>query len=273
MDGRQRPLGRAIRGVTPSGRMDTMKRAIFGKAWTTVILGVLATACTPADAPRQSGDAAAGTAADWTRPPEITTVQRAGDTLVFTGTAEPEGRVVLRNDSGAAYAAAADARGRFEIRMDAPASDLWLSPETQVGQDAATSPDRLLIVAGGRGPIAILRAGGPTRRLDRAPVLGAVDSDGRMRMASGRTAGAEALAIRTVGEAVQVTPDASGRWSLMLRPSNGPDDIQVGEDRFAWPGEAEGASTPGVERAGQGWRVTWTGAGGARQSTWLPDGA
>lgn len=247
-----------------------MKRAMFGKAVMAAFLAALATACAPPatpEAPAGVESAAAG----WSRPPEIQAVQRASASLIFTGAAEPGARVVLRSDSGAAYAAAADGRGRFEIRMAAPAGDLWLRPETQIGQDSAPSPDRLLIVAGGQGPIAILRTGGPTRRLDRAPALGAVDSDGRMRLASGRAAASTPILVQAAGESVRVTPDAQGRWSLMLRPADGADEILAGGARFEWPGEASGSPASRVERAGQGWRVAWTGADGARQSTWLPD--
>lgn len=248
-----------------------MKRAIFGKAGMAALMAALATACAPpATAPDRVSEVESA-APGWTRPPEIQSVQRAQSSLVFTGEAEPGARVVLRSDSGAAYAAAADARGRFEIRMAAPEGDLWLRPETQMGQDAAPSPDRLLIVGGGRGPIAILRTGGPTRRLDRAPALGAVDSDGRMRLASGRTTGTAPVVVRAAGDSVRVAPDAEGRWSLMLRPADGANEIQAGAGLFTWPGEAGSGPAPRVERAGQGWRVVWTGSGGARQSTWLPD--
>jgi hypothetical protein len=247
-----------------------MKRAMFGKTGMAALLASLTAACAPPAAP----EAPAGVesvAAGWSRPPEIEAVQRAASSLIFTGAAEPGARVVLRSDSGAAFAAAADERGRFEIRMTAPAGDLWLWPETQIGQDAAPSPDRLLIVAGGRGPIAILRTGGPTRRLDRAPALGAVDSDGRMRLASGRAAASTPVVVQAAGESVRVAPDVEGRWSLMLRPADGPDEIQAGGAGFAWPGDDRSGRAPRVERAGQGWRVVWTGSGGARQSTWLPD--
>lgn len=246
-----------------------MKRAMFGKVGMAALLAALAAACAPPTAPERVAEVE-GATAGWNRPPEIQAVQRASASLIFTGAAEPGARVVLRSDSGAAYAAAADGRGRFEIRMAAPAGHLWLRPEIQIGQDSAPSPDRLLIVAGGRGPIAILRTGGPTRRLDQAPALGAVDSDGRMRLASGRAAVGTPVVVQAAGESVRVAPDAGGRWSLMLRPADGPDEIQAGARRFAWPGEA-GGGPPRVERAGQGWRVVWTGSGGARQSTWLPD--
>ncbi len=252
-----------------------MKRAMFGKALGAGLLTLAMTGCSPtapeSDAPRNPA-ATAG----WTRPPMIREVRRAADGLVFTGQAEPGSRVVLRSPAGPAHAAAADDSGRFEIRMSAPAGDLLLRPETQVGQDAAPSPERLLIVAGGRGPVAILRPGGPTRRLDRAPALGAVDSDGRMRLVSGRgAASGPAIELVADGEAGRVTPDAAGTWSLVLGPSAGPDDIVVGGRSFRWPGEGSGEAAadaaPRVERAGAGWRVVWSGAGGGRQTTWLPD--
>ncbi len=248
-----------------------MKRAMFGKTAKALLGCVVLAACSPAPAP-QTAAARAETAAGWTRPPAIAAVRRAPGILIFTGEAEPGARVVLRSESGPAYAAAADDGGRFEIRMAAPSGDLLLRPETQVGQDAAPSPDRLLILAGGRGPIVVLRAGGPTRRLDPAPALGAVDSDGRMRLASGASStGAAPILLQAGGESGQVTPDSAGRWSLVLTPSAGADEIRVAGQTFVWPGEGAAASPLRVERAGQGWRVSWTGPGGARQATWLPD--
>lgn len=248
-----------------------MKRAMFGKTAATLLGCVVLTACSSSSEPA-TPEAGAEGAAGWTRPPEITAVQPTDGGLVVTGEAQPGARVVLRSDSGAAYAAAADARGGFEIRMAAPAGDLLLRPETQVGQDAAPSPDRLLILAGGRGPIVVLRTGGPTRRLDPAPALGAVDSDGRMRMASGRSStGAAPVPLQAAGESGLVTPDTAGRWRLVLTPSDGPDEIRIGEQTFIWPGEGADGEAMKVERAGRGWRVIWTGPGGARQTTWLPD--
>lgn len=248
-----------------------MKRAILDKTAASLLAGLVMTACSPSAAP-PAADAAAESAAGWTRPPLITTVQQGQGVLIFVGEAEPGARVVLRSESGAAYAAAADAAGRFEIRMTPPTGDLLLRPETQVGQDAAPSPDRLLILAGGRGPIVILRAGGPSRRLDPAPALGAIDSDGRMRLASGHAStGAAPVTLEAGGEAGQVMPDSRGRWRLVLTPSDGPDEIRVGEQAFIWPGDAPDGSAMRVERAGRGWRVTWAGAGRARQTTWLPD--
>lgn len=251
-----------------------MKRARFGKAAIAVLLCVGTAACSPPAPVRAEKDRVPTAVGGWTRPPMIRSVQRMPGGLVFSGLAEPGARVVLRSDSGPAHAAAADDQGRFEIRMIAPAGDLLLRPETQVGQDAAPAPERLLIVAGGRGPVAILRAGEATRRLDRAPSLGAVDSDGRMRLVSGRSASSgPPIELQAAGESGRVTPDTSGRWSLVLMPSAGPDEIRVGGRTFIWPGEAVGRADAGtqVERAGIGWRVVWSGPAGGRQTTWLPD--
>lgn len=245
-----------------------MKRPICGRAALLSVAASLA-ACGPDAAPQGPSEPASAERSGWTRPPDVLAVREAPGGLIFSGEAEPGGRVVLRSESGAAYAAAADRRGRFEIRMAAPSGDLLLRPETQVGQDAVPSPDRLLILAGGQGPIAVLRPGGPTRRLDPAPALGAVDSDGRMRLASGRADGL--VSVQAGGSSLDVTPDASGRWSVMLRPSDSPDQIQVGGARFDWPGEGAAGTSLSVSRAGEGWRIGWSGPGGARQSTWLPD--
>ncbi|MFN3930881.1 MAG: hypothetical protein ACK4JY_03945 [Brevundimonas sp.] len=244
-----------------------MKRAML--SMTAVLLTAAAAACSPS--PPDPARAGAQTAVGWTRPPVIARVERSGSTLIVTGVAEPEGRVVLRSDEGAAFAASADARGRFEIRLPAPPRHLLLRPEAQIGQEAAPSPDQLLILAGGQGPVAILRPGASTRRLDAAPSLGAIDSDEGMRLASGRVAsGTARVEVQSGGETVEVLPDASGRWSIMLPPYDGPDEIRVAGRAFVWPGEAAPAPGLTVEQAGAGWRVRWSGPQGARQSTWLP---
>lgn len=242
-----------------------MKRAILS-----ITAAALTAACTPG-AP-DPGEADAEASRQWTRPPAIGSVRRTGPALTVAGTADPEARVVLRGDDGTAFAATADSRGRFEVRVPAPARHLLLRPETQVGQDAASSPDQLLILAGGQGPVAVLRTGGPTRRLDSAPVLGAIDGDGRMRLASGRVAaGTEVVEVRNGPETIQVSPDAAGYWSVILPASGGPDPIRIDGREFVWPGPTGGDGSLSVDRMDAGWRIGWTGTGGARQTTWLPD--
>lgn len=245
-----------------------MKRAMLSMA--AAVLAGAAAACSPPSSEQTTGDASA--ARDWARPPVIERVERAGSALTVSGVADPGARVVLRGGDGAAFAATADAGGGFDIRVPAPAGHLLLRAETQVGQDAAPSPDRLLVLAAGQGPIAVLRPGGPTRRLDPAPALGAIDSDGRMRLASGRVPpGTPAVEVQTGGETAPVVPDAEGRWSVILARRDGPDVLRVGGREFAWPGEGDGSADQQVERIGSGWRIRWTGPGGAGQTTWLPD--
>jgi len=244
-----------------------MKRAILSMAAAVLAGGVAA--CSPNPPERTASDAQAER--EWARPPVIERVERTGAALAVSGVADAEARVVLRGDDGAAFAATADSRGGFEIRLPAPAGHLLLHAETQVGQDAAPSPERLLVLAGGRGPVAVLRPGGPTRRLDAAPALGAIDSDGRMRLASGRApAGTAAVEVQSGGETVQVVPEAGGRWSVILAARDGPDQIRVAGRDFPWPGEAAGSGDLTVERMESGWRIRWAGPGGADQTTWLP---
>lgn len=242
-----------------------MKRTILSLAAV-----ALAGACSPG-APEQGGDQT-DASREWARPPAIEAVSRSGSSLVVSGAADPEARVVLRGHDGTAFAATADSRGRFEVGVPAPAGHLLLRPETQVGQDAAPSPDQLLILAGGQGPAAVLRTGGPTRRLDAAPGLGAIDGDGRMRLVSGRVAaGTKVVEVQNGRDTIQVAPDAAGLWSVILPARGGPDPVRVDGREFIWPGGIEGDRPLSVERLDGGWRIGWTGAGGARQTTWLPD--
>ena len=245
-----------------------MKRAISSASVALVLVALAG--CSPAPGGKAT-DAQAETAGGWTRPPMIQQVTREGASLVVTGLAEPGARVVLRGESSGARAAVADGGGRFEIRMDPPVDHVILRPETQVGQDAAPSPDQLLLVDGGRGPIAILSAGGATRRLDRAPALGAIDGDGRQRIASGRTApGTRALSVTLGGEATMVTPAPDGVWTVML-PASGSQPVRIGAVSFVWPDERAGSGDDlAVTRGEGGWSVAWTGPDGARQWTWLP---
>ena len=243
-----------------------MKRAIFSGVALAVILG----GCSPSE-PAETARPEAVSGTGWVRPPVIRQVRLAQATLIFSGEAEPGARVVLRGGAGAAYATAADDQGRFEIRMAAPAQALLLRPETQVGQEAAGSPDRLLVLAGGRGPIALLRTGGPTRRLDPGPHLDAIDSDGLSQTASGRAPPGTVVRIEAGGEAIAARPDASGRWSVMLGRIAPGEPTRVGETEFVWPGPGSADGDLRVERMGAGWNVAWSGPGDARQWTWMPD--
>lgn len=233
-----------------------------------IATGLCAAGCSPSP---QAKAGAAQADDGWTQPPTISAARRAGATLIIDGVAEPGARVVLRSDAGAAYAVTADQTGGFEIRIIASPQTVLLRPETQIGQDAAASPEQLLLIEGGKGPVVILRPGQSTRRLDPAPALGAVDSDGGQVLASGVIAAPTRVAAG--GGQSTVAPDATGRWSLLLDPAQA-ELIEIGERSFAWPGpggSTASGSSPRVERAGAGWRVQWNASGGSRQSTWLPD--
>lgn len=239
---------------------------------TAAAISLSLSACTPAPQHQAEDDLAAEDAArGWSRTPSIDQVRRDGGDLVFSGVAEGGARVILRNDADAAFAAVADSEGRFEIRMAAPHSDLWLRPETQMGQTAAVSPDLLVIIAGGQGPVILLRPGAATRRLAGGPALGAVDSDGRIRRLSGRvTPGSPGLEIMVDGVGLMVMPDSEGRWNAVTAPDTGFQTVTVEGRSFIWPGDGASSARRSIERAGDGWRIHWPLDGGY-QTVWLPD--
>lgn len=236
----------------------------------TISLGL--SACSPPTQQAQDAAPPEDAARGWSRTPQIDQVRRDGGELVFSGVAEGGARVVLRNDA-AAFAAVADSEGRFEIHMAAPRGDLWLRPETQTGQTSAVSPDLLVIIEGGQGPIVLLRPGAATRRLAGGPALSAVDSDGRIRRLSGRAApGSPGLEIAVDGAPLMVMPDSEGRWNAVTAPDAAFQTVTVAGQVFTWPGEGAISTGRSVERAGGGWRIYWPLDGG-HQTVWLPDQA
>lgn len=233
-----------------------------------LMMGLVLTSCSaPTEAPERTP--AAESSHDWVVPPRVETVRAEAGSLVFAGQGQPGGRVVLRTDTGAAFAAVANADGRFEIRMVRPTGDLILHPETQRGQDAAPSPETILILAG--GPIALLSPGIPTRRLDAGPSLGAVDSDGRVMVLSGRAAPETTVAVAVSGQDVpmKVVADGNGNWMTVL-PATGGVPIRLGDESYAYPGRPADSDGFQVMPAGEGWTVQWSAPDGARQTTWLP---
>lgn len=219
--------------------------------------------------PEETGAALPSSTSGWTRTPDIRSVAASPGALTFAGAAQPGARVVLRSPTGVAYAAAADAEGRFEIRIAAPRDFILLQPETQVGQESARSPDLLIVLDGGRGPVALLRAGGAARRLDDAPPLGAVDSDGRSVVASGRSAAPEISISPGGGAPGRIRPESDGTWAILMSATPG-DTVRIEEQSFRWPGPGQPSPDLVVERAGDGWRIGWSATPGARQWTWLP---
>ena len=243
--------------------MTSRKRLPWG-----LVLPIFLAACSGERSRPDADMAQAG--AGWSAPPRVETVARTAGGLMVSGHAAPGARVVLRGADGMAFAASADDRGRFDIRMTAPAGDVMLTPETPTGQDSAPAPEQLLLIAGGQGPIAMLAAGAPSRRLDGSGALGSVDSDGRMLALAGRGEPGQPVRVSLNGRpAAMPTPGPDGRWTAIVGPA-GAGRIAVGDAAYDYPGAADGG--PGASRAGAGWRIAWQVPAGGRQTTWLPDG-
>lgn len=266
--GRRVRANQNLFATVPSHRaFMTSRKRLLPMIAPAAFLAALLAACSgePAD-PRTE---AAETVAGWAAPPRVEAVTRTASGLTVSGQASPGARVVLRGGDGLAFAASADDAGRFDIRMSAPAGDVLLTPETQTGQDAAPAPERLLIIAGGQGPMAMLAPGAPSRRLDGSGALGSVDSDGRMLALSGRGPAGQPVRLSLNGRpAAMPTADSAGRWTAVVGPA-GAGRIAVGEAAYDYPGAVEGGA--GAARAGAGWSIGWSIPAGGRQTTWLPD--
>lgn len=256
-----------------------MERRITLSLYSAAMAAVLVSlgACSPTgerapdrmEAPRPTG---------WVAPPRIESVSHSRSGLIVQGVAEPGGRVVMRGQGADAFAAVADETGRFSLRMTSLVGDALFTPEIQVGEDATPGQERLLILQ--QGPVAVVSGGEATRRLDDAPALGAVDSDGHALLVSGRAQPNTSVTVTVGARIQQVGADSSGRWSLMVNGA-GPMPIRVGSAAFAYPGAAPGAGFSAV-RAGEGMLVSWPAiasssaadvnarAAEARQSSWLP---
>lgn len=204
----------------------------------------------------------------WIMPPAIDAVAASGADLMISGHAAPQGRVVVSGAGGLAYAAGADAEGRFELRVPRPAQDTLFVVEARAGEIGLPAPYRLLIGSDPQAPIALLAIGAPTRRLDPAPSLDAVDSDGRAAFLSGRAPSGRAVVVGGAADR-PVVADAEGRWRL-TGVGDGAADVVVDGARYS--PLPIGGGPPGVlERAGTGWRIVWVSPGGGRQTTWFPD--
>lgn len=220
-------------------------------------------ALTGCQAPSSGRDDASAEPSAWLRPPQIDTVRREGGSAIVSGRADPGARVVLRGEGGAAFAAAADREGRFVVRVAETGGNLFLTPEVQNGQDAAASPDRLALLSSGAS--ALLRAGGPTWRLDGpAGRLDVVDSDGRALVASGRAAGDQDVVVTVSGRIVHPNADAVGRWALMLPPGIASISVNGVDYRLPdWGGS-------GAASVDEGRMIEWSAPDGARQKSWMP---
>ncbi len=225
------------------------------------------------------GDPTVGAASNpavegWVAAPVIDGAIRTASTLTLRGQARPGSRVVLRGEPGTAFAVNAGDDGRFEVRMRPPATDVFYVIEVQTGQDAVPSPFRLLVPGDPGGPIALIAAGSPTRRLDPGAGLDVVDSDGRSRVASGRAAPRTTISVEVDGRSpLTTTTDKEGRWSVGLDGrSGGPVTISVAGQSYVYPGvEPSDGETGRLVVAGQGRAVRWSLSETAQQTSWFPD--
>lgn len=214
----------------------------------------------------------------WAAAPRIGAVVRQGAGLVIRGDAPPGARVVLRGDQETAFAAGADAAGRFELHVGVMPTAMLLTPEVQIGQFPAPGPEQLILAAGDGVTdttmlAALLIEGGASRRLSPGPMLDSVDGDGQGLVAAGRARpGGRVSVSADGGVAVEAVANADGRWMAAL-PSVGdrPVNITVGGTKFAYPGPAGAASVGLIERSGSGWRLTRLLSPSARQTSWFPD--
>ena len=249
-----------------------MERRIGLRLSLSLALG-LATALSACGSPKSDteADAAEVQDGDWMATPRITSVlsQTSGGVLV-RGEAAPGARVILGGTDGSVVAAAADARGRFELHVSPAAVGQILTPEIQIGQATTPGPERLLVVGGTGGLAALLTDGGASLRLTPGPTLDALDGDGRGLIASGRADPGKKVAVRAGGGTAHGVADSHGRWGVVV-PVVGDraSDIEVEGRVFHYPGP--GVSADRAERAGEGWRVTRQLSSAARQTTWFPD--
>lgn len=245
-----------------------MKRRIV-VAWAGAALA-LASCSAPVE--RVQGEAAPQDGG-WTVSPRINAVERQGAGLVVRGEASPGARVVLRGDKDVAFAAGADASGRFELRVAVLPSAMLLTPEVQMGQFPASGPEQLILAGEGEDLAALVVEGGASRRLSAGPALDSVDGDGRGLMVAGRAAPGASVAVSADGGAkVEAVANAAGRWTAAL-PNVGdrPVTITVDGASFAYPGPAGAADVGLIQRSGSGWRLTRLLSASARQTSWFPD--
>jgi len=220
-----------------------------------------------------SSDPASEAAANgWLAAPVIETAFRAPGAVTLKGRASPGSRVVLRGEADTALAVSADDDGRFMIRMGGPAIDGFYVIEVQDGETAVPSPFRLLVAGDPSGPIALVGAGSPTRRLDPGTGLDVIDSDGRSRIASGRAAPGTSVSITIAGRSpLMTTAGADGRWSVAVGGASGAANLTVDGRSYAYPGDGLIDGVDRLRRAGNGIGLRWSLSETAQQTSWFPD--
>lgn len=231
---------------------------------TLAALLLAAASCSDGNEPPARADEASP-ASPWVQPPDITRTVVDRGSLVVSGAAGPGARVVLRGGDGAAAAVAADAVGRFELRLPAPTIPMVFTPEVLVGEVASQSPTRLVVIPD--GPAALMAPGQATLRLDQSGPLAAVDSDGGTIQIVGR-GDAPPSSVVVDGQAISAAPLPGGGWRAVAM-GTGARQIEVGGRSYAYPGGV--SEQDGVERVGDGWRISMSTPPTGGQTTWLPD--
>ncbi len=251
-----------------------MKRRIFAGGVVALITGMAAACSSPERAAAPEAASGSARAGDWVTPPLIDSVERGRGDLIVKGSAAPLGRVVLRGAGETAYAAGADDRGRVELRIQPPAADTLFVVETRTGQDAAPAPQRLLVAKDPAGPIALLAAGAPTRRLDPAGALDVIDGDGQALLASGRAPPGTTVSVAVGGgAAIETRVGEDGRWTLLLdAPGGAATDVTVEGRLYRYPGPGPATSDGfALEAVQGGFRASWRLSASSRQSSWFPN--
>ena len=251
-----------------------MKRRIFVGGIVALITGIAAACSAPERAAAPEAASGADRVGGWVTTPLIDSVERGPGNLIVQGSAAPLGRVVLRGAGETAYAAGADDRGRVELRIQPPAADTLFVVETRTGQDAAPAPQRLLVAKDPAGPIALLAAGAPTRRLDPAGALDVIDGDGEALVASGRAAPGTKVSVLVGGAAaIETLVGKDGRWSLLLdAPGGAATDVTVGGRLYRYPGSGPAISDGfALEAVQGGFRASWRLSAASQQSSWFPN--
>lgn len=212
-------------------------------------------------------------AGGWVEAPVIDRASRDAAGLRVSGLASPGSRIVIRGDARTAFAVGTDDDGRFNLLVPSPQTDTLYVVEIQAGEDAVPAAARLLVAGDPAGPVALISPGAPTRRLDPGSGLDVIDSDGRTRIASGRSAAGKGIAI-TVGDGDPVTATANpaGRWTLNLGASLAtPVTLSVEGVPHVYPGEARSdAPDNRLTPNGNGVTLFWRLSDTARQSSWFP---
>lgn len=165
-----------------------------------------------AEAPAAQQDA-------YVSPPAVTTV-RASETgaLAITGSAEAGERIRLIEMNGTAHGVTADDQGDFELILNGAApADRLFSVNVQRGGQAIPADGWLLSPAAAPERAVMLRPGGASLPVGRAPLLAVVDVDagGGVALSGVAEPGAE-VEVRIDGLRQGSTEaDAAGRWSLV----------------------------------------------------------